>query len=277
MTKNTAIFAPYFRHLVTFWVLSQRFFGILRVYLKTRGSIVIKKTICFFTMILFCCNIACAQSLTSTQQKFVNKILSASTIVNTQLHRTRAKLLQLYDHSLHHEKISKEDQEWLAKVSDQYKVDLQDLGKKDAWQDLLLRVDEIPPSLILAQAIHESGWGKSRVAKQENNYFGKRSFKTVASSGKKHHANSNKPKYKKYPTVLASVGDYVHNLNTHEAYKDLRKMRKKERQQHEAPSGRLLAKGLEKYSTQGKHYVKLVDDVIIHYDLEHYNYLAYKF
>ncbi|HKJ91279.1 MAG TPA: glucosaminidase domain-containing protein, partial [Oceanipulchritudo sp.] len=38
--------------------------------------------------------------------------------------------------------------------------------------DLRRRVDVIPPSLALAQAALESGWGTSRFAREGNNLFG---------------------------------------------------------------------------------------------------------
>ena len=44
-----------------------------------------------------------------------------------------------------------------------------DQAKRDA---LLVRVDVIPPSLVLAQGANESAWGTSRFAKQGNNFFG---------------------------------------------------------------------------------------------------------
>ena len=42
----------------------------------------------------------------------------------------------------------------------------------NALAELLMRVDIVPPSLALAQAADESGWGTSRFAEQGNSLFG---------------------------------------------------------------------------------------------------------
>src|SRR3546814_19344611 len=42
--------------------------------------------------------------------------------------------------------------------------------------DLLSRIDALPPSLALAQAAQESGWGPSRFALGANALFGQRSW-----------------------------------------------------------------------------------------------------
>ena len=54
---------------------------------------------------------------------------------------------------------------------------LNDLAKKyrvetPSKEELLKVIDILPPSLVLAQAANESDWGRSRFAKDFNNYFG---------------------------------------------------------------------------------------------------------
>lgn len=87
----------------------------------------------------------------------------------------------------------------------------------------LLKTMVLPPtSIILAQASLESGWGKSRVAKDANNLFGMRSF------------NKNEPRikalqsetvfYRKYNSLRESTEDYILNLSRHKAYEEFREL-----------------------------------------------------
>ena len=77
----------------------------------------------------------------------------------------------------------------------------------------------IPVILVLAQADHESNWGKSRFAVQVNNLFGIR-----AVNGEDYilSLRSNK-KIKKYYTWCDSVEDYMDLLVTSYHYKDFQK------------------------------------------------------
>ena len=63
--------------------------------------------------------------------------------------------------------ISKTDQLWLDKKFKFYKVNNKD------FELLLSKVDIIPPSLAIAQAAYESGWGTSRFALREIHYSDK--------------------------------------------------------------------------------------------------------
>ena len=79
-------------------------------------------------------------------------------------------------------------------------------------------VDRIPILLVLAQAIHESDWGKSRFAVEGNNLFGIRAIQyenfILSKSGKK---------VKKYFTWCESVNDYMDLLLTSYHYKEFQK------------------------------------------------------
>jgi len=71
--------------------------------------------------------------------------------------------------------LNNETKEWLQKTAKKYKLLKKDenLTISDALiEKLLLRVDTIAPSLALAQAAEESGWGTSRFASEGNALFG---------------------------------------------------------------------------------------------------------
>lgn len=56
-------------------------------------------------------------------------------------------------------------------MGQQYRLDNLPLNEQGIDQ-LLVRVDILPPELVLSQAATESGWGTSRMARKLNNFFG---------------------------------------------------------------------------------------------------------
>ena len=64
------------------------------------------------------------------------------------------------------------DKSWLKKLAKKYRLSGDIIGDISLQQELLKRVDEIIPSMALAQAANESAWGTSRFSKQGNNLFG---------------------------------------------------------------------------------------------------------
>ena len=68
--------------------------------------------------------------------------------------------------------LSTQDTKTLADLAGVYRLVDADLSSPELIKELLIRVDTVPPSLALAQAAVESGWGTSRFAVQANNLFG---------------------------------------------------------------------------------------------------------
>src|SRR5690606_19969249 len=120
----------------------------------------------------------------------------------------------------------------LASLAEEYGVPDRDIDK------LLLKVDIVPPSLALAQSIEESGWGTSYFARTGNALFGQRGWGSdtpgmapaVQKAGDTFRVRA-------FPWVLDAVKAYVHNLNTHPAYAELRRLRAEAREKGSPPSG----------------------------------------
>jgi Bax protein len=144
--------------------------------------------------------------------------------------------------------------------SSAYKNLAQDYGLEDTVprKKLLMHVDIVPASLVLAQAALESGWGQSRFAREGNALFGERTFDMdeagmvpldVADGGTKF-------KVKRFSSLAESIRSYLKTLNTHAAYAQLRKVRADLRSRKAPLTGKDLAPTLFKYSEIGAAYVK---------------------
>ena len=145
----------------------------------------------------------------------------------------------------------------------------------ETLQNLLLnRVNEFPISMMLAQAIIESGWGGSRFAQKGNALFGQWTWdkkKGISPAG------INKPSFavKSFKNLQDSVDAYILNLNTHPAYSKLRSYRKlvENSQNFE---GHKFARYLDKYAIIGFDYVKKINLMIKENNLEKFNSLRLK-
>jgi uncharacterized FlgJ-related protein len=122
------------------------------------------------------------------------------------------------------------------------------------FDELLRRVDAVPPSLAMAQAAEESGWGTSRFADLGNALFGQWTFGDGIAPLER---REEKGKYSiaAFDSPLDSVRAYMRNINSHPAYADLRRVRADARASGSQASGFELARTLTKYSERGEDYV----------------------
>lgn len=149
---------------------------------------------------------------------------------------------------------------WLQTIADKYNVDWS--NDKPNWKRLLNRIDTIPDELVMAQAANESAWGLSRFAQKGNNLFGQWCFKKGCGIVPGQRNTGANHEVRKFASINDSVASYMHNLNTGRAYKDLRKLRAALRSTNASVDGHTLAKGLIKYSSRGKAYVKEIQSMI---------------
>ena len=147
------------------------------------------------------------------------------------------------------------------------------LDEEQDWQTLLRRVDVVPPSLALAQAAKESGWGTSRFAREGNNFFGQWCFVEGCGLVPKQRGDSQSHEVAVFDSPRESVARYLHNLNTHQAYRELRRTRAQLRKASQGLNGLRLAGGLSRYSTRGQDYVDEIRAMIRHNDLTRFDQL----
>lgn len=127
---------------------------------------------------------------------------------------------------------------------------------------LLRRVDEIPPSLALAQAAIESGWGTSRFAREGNSLFGQWTWRESAGITPANRSEGARHSVRAFPDLRASVQAYFRNLNTHGAYREFRHLRAQMRAGDRRLDATQLADGLSHYSQRGEEYVAEVKAMI---------------
>ena len=146
---------------------------------------------------------------------------------------------------------------WFERAIKEYKINskLTFLQKKS---ELIKRLDELPLTLILAQAAIESAWGTSRFAIEGNSLFGQWTFSGKNGLTPKDRSEGKTHQVKAFPSLQASIRSYLKNINRNNAYKELRDQREKMRINNEKLDAFILAEGLHRYSQKGTEYVKIV-------------------
>ena len=130
--------------------------------------------------------------------------------------------------------------------------------KADTLDALLIKVDEIPVSLALAQAVIESGWGTSRFAFEGNALFGQYVWgatnQGIIPNERKTEA---KYKIKSFNSLSGSVKSYMKNLNTNFHYNEFRINRFVLRSNNIPLKGTLLTEFLSSYSIEDNYTDKI--------------------
>ena len=146
---------------------------------------------------------------------FFKALLPLVLDANETIRAERARLESLASRVAAGKSLSTSERLWLARLADRYELDSVDFAQ------LLRRVDIVPPSLALAQAAIESGWGSSRFAREGHALFGQKGLAAEDEPGPS-MKDSDGSLFRSFEDPREAVKAYVHNLNTHSAYRDFR-------------------------------------------------------
>ena len=191
------------------------------------------------------------QSVKKRKDLFIQIVLPLILEENNKILLDRKKLFAI----LNKNNNSNLDNEWLNKKFKQYGV-----VKKDI-PTLKRRMDIIPPSMAIAQAAKETGWGTSRFALEGNALFGQWTYTdkgikpAAAEIGTTH-------KVMMFNVLKSSVRAYARNLNTHKSYRKLRYARAIQRDNSGKLNSLELVDFLDKYAETGKEYTIILKKII---------------
>jgi Bax protein len=180
---------------------------------------------------------------------FFRLAVSAALQVNETILTERERLLGLSVDNL-----SAVDRAWLLEMVVRYGV--AEAGASHTAEDmdeLKIRVDVLPPSLVILQGAIESGWLQSRFAHQGQALFGQW---TTSETGIK--AQGSDARLAAFNNPREALIAYMLNINTHRVYRGLREARADMRRKGELVDGHVLAGYLESYAEIGEEYVRLI-------------------
>ena len=200
----------------------------------------------------------------SSQRKdvFLKVMLPLILEANERVQRKRAHLLMFDAKLAAGQSLSARQQQRLEAIAAEYRAD------PDRIDILLRRVDAVPPSLALAQAAIESGWGTSRFVREGNAVFGQWTWGNDAGIVPLGREDGKTHKIKSFAQLKDSVRSYVHNLNTHKAYRGFRETRLIMRQEGDRLSGLGLVPTMGSYSEIRGKYMSLLRNIITTNELQ---------
>ncbi len=159
------------------------------------------------------------------------------------------------------------ERDWALDLAITYDVDTEAATDQAIVSELLLKVDVIPASLVLAQAANESAWGTSRFALEGNNIFGQWCFEEGCGIIPNRRVAGATHEVKSFDTIEAAIEGYFLNINSHHLYAGFRGERARLRQLDQRLDPILLAQGLDRYSQRGENYIDEVQTLIQQNDL----------
>ncbi len=192
---------------------------------------------------------------------------------NELILQDRQRLLSLMKHHKAGETIEANEMRWIKDLATRYKLTNSESSPDDRkvlsmLDDLLVRVDIIPPALALGQAAYDSGYATSRFTLLGNALFGQWTYGGKGMKPIEKRESKGDYGVASFLWPFDSVRGYMLNLNTHRAYEDLRRKRAELRRRGEKLSGIVLAETLVKYSEKGQTYVDTLKSIITKNELD---------
>lgn len=198
-------------------------------------------------------DLAMLRSPRERKHAFVKMMLPLVLAANERILAERQRLIALRGRS---GALDPGERAWLERMSARYGLEAPDI------EALLRRVDAVPPSLALAQAAEESGWGTSRFVREGNAVFGQRTFAAGAGLVPRRRVNGETHEVRSFGRLLDSVASYMTNLNSHYAYGEFRRVREEQRRKLNFLDGYALAPTLNGYSERGEDYTRRLRSII---------------
>ena len=188
---------------------------------------------------------------------------------NTSIMQERRMVINI-EKKFARKELNKNETDEIIRLSKKYKLDYSEINTK-LFRKLKQRINIIPVSLALGQAIIESGWGQSRFATEGNALYGQ--WTTSEDKGiipqdrdeDKTHA------VLKFKNLSESVEAYMFNINTHQAYYNFRVIRRIDVRIKYTDPISMKVKYLAAYAEIGDKYVDKLELIIASNNLQEFD------
>ncbi len=196
------------------------------------------------------------KNINKQKKAFVNILFPLIKKENTKILHLRKKIIEIFNDPFF--LLNKKDLIFLAKTAKKYNI--RNITDK---KNFLIKINTVPPSLTLAQAAIESGWGKSRFTRLANNIFGHWEYSSDGIQPKSNYNNIDiNYSLKIFPSIEDSVKAYLLNLNRNPAYKNFRKKRFEFKKNDKFFTGITAASTLKYYSQLRSKYINRLKALI---------------
>ena len=200
------------------------------------------------------------------KEYFFEYIYKLSELENKKILQERNIIKNILSSNILHINPKSREFSKLLKIKKKYRI-----NKLYNLKSYMMKIDIIPPAMVLAQAAIESGWGKSRFMREANNIFGHWTYNPKIGMIPKQRDEGDKHFIRVFKSLQSSISAYMLNLNRNPAYKTFQKKRYKIRLDNKQATGLELSQTMINYSGIGKEYLVILKTVIEKNELEKYD------
>lgn len=211
---------------------------------------------------------ASISDINERKEAFFSYLRPAIESINSEREQERERLAAIEEKIESGQYVGYFDKRRLQEWAERYEVDYDEDNLASTVDQLLLHLDQIPESMVLAQAAMESAWGTSRFAVDGKNFFGQWCYSEGCGLVPARRESGATHEVQVFDSAEASVRSYFRNINSHNAYTELREIRSDIRDSDDSLSGMRLVEGLESYSQRGQAYIDELKSVISFNGLE---------
>ena len=213
-------------------------------------------------------NFSAMEDVKTRKQAFVDYLKPIINDINQQRATERQELKSLYADLTSGKALGYLERRKLESWSERYAIEFQPDNLTATAKKLLLRLDEIPVSMVLAQAALESAWGTSRFVREGNNFFGQWCFTRGCGMVPNARSKGATHEVQEFSSPEEALTTYFKNINSHLAYQQVRRIRAQSRKAGKPLSGIEMVGGLQKYSERGQVYIDELRSVIRYNNFE---------
>jgi len=189
---------------------------------------------------------------------FIMHVLPAIVIIRERLMDDLHHVNFIEERIIQKKSLSKSDSLFFVNIKQKYETD--SLG------ELKKRIYPHPVSLVLTQAVLESGWGTSSIFRNGNNIFGIMSFSSDDPRSQMPYSEGDDERYlRTYNSITESVEHYFLFIATVSSYKKFRQKR------WEGGTSTQLVRYLGRYHDQSEQYAEMAQSIIASNNLERYD------
>ena len=214
------------------------------------------------------------ENFSNSKQDFIKTLLPLISYENQKILLERKNLFNIKEALVNEKTLNNRDLIYLNKIAKKYKIKINNKHKIDLVNQLLIFIDIIPNSIVLAQAANESGWGTSRFAKEYNALFGEYTYDFSKGVIPLKREEGRKHLVKAFSSYDNSVKSYFRNINTHYAYEKFRLTRKLMRDKNNFSNINLLVERLNTYA-EDNNYVETISSIIESNKLSQFDIINY--
>lgn len=209
-----------------------------------------------------------------SSQKYRNelfiRILTPLAIkVNEEIANERFRLLRVERKFAQNKKLDEADVSWLEKMAVKYdyftRAKAGENRIRDQIENLKLRINIVPPSILVAVAAMESNWGDSRVAKEANSLYKEKIW--YSNEGLEPLENKDDGyRFIIFDSLIEGIRHYAHTFNSNLAYRDVWFTRAENLKRYDLLIGESMAYSLA-HASNLPNYVGILDYTTAFYDL----------